>query len=343
MKQRCWEHDYCSVSFYMITIITEPRRDCLSRLVPASPTFPAAAPGAVPTAAPAVAPSLDLTPIGETVLEVWLRSNTIYSEVEVCESVIMPDHFHGILWVKKRLRRPMGHIVKAFKRVSRQECGSKGLLPQPNHGGLLPQPNHGGLLPQPNHGGLLPQPNLWEEGFHDSILLRRGQLKAMVNYISENPQRLAAKRANPELFTVVSNQRIGNIGTCAMIGNQYLLDHPLKRQVQISRRISSEELAAKQEELIYAAEHGTVLISPCISAGEKAIARAVLGLDKPLIVLLGNGFPPFYKPPGLYFEACASGRLLMLAPFPYQRRKQVITREQCLSLNEWARAIAATS
>ncbi|MDT8390712.1 MAG: hypothetical protein RRC34_09425, partial [Lentisphaeria bacterium] len=34
MKQRCWEHDYCAPSFYMITVVTEPRRNCLSSLNP---------------------------------------------------------------------------------------------------------------------------------------------------------------------------------------------------------------------------------------------------------------------------------------------------------------------
>ena len=34
-----------------------------------------------------------------------------------------------------------------------------------------------------------------------------------------------------------------------------------------------------------------------------------------------------------------SGRLLMVAPFPYHREKRKITREQCLTLNEWTKAI----
>jgi hypothetical protein len=118
------------------------------------------------------------------------------------------------------------------------------------------------------------------------------------------------------------------------------LDHPLKRQVQISRSISPEALAEKKAELLYAAEHGTVLVSPCISPGEKEIARAALDAGLPLIVLMANGFAPLYKPPGRYFDACAAAHLLMLAPFPYQREKQTITREQCLALNEWAEAAA---
>jgi hypothetical protein len=181
---------------------------------------------------------------------------------------------------------------------------------------------------------------LWQEGFQDSILLRRGQLRAMANYIADNPRRLAAKLANPELFTVVSNLSVASGRSCPGIGNRYLLKHPLKCQVQVSRSISPEALAAQKEEHLYAAEHGAVLVSPCISPGEKEIAHAALDAGKPLIALLENGFPPYYKPPGRYFDACAAGHLLMLAPFPYHREKHTITREQCLLLNDWAQAIA---
>ncbi len=334
MLQRCWEHDYCAPCFYMITVVTEPRRECLSVLMTPAAGSDAAAPG------------LRLSPVGEVVRDVWTRTTAIYPGVEACECVVMPDHFHGMLWVKERLRRPMGHIVKAFKRVSEQECRSRGLLLQPNlesrSRGLLPQPNlecrSRGLLLQPNLAAA-PAARLWQLGFQDSILLRRGQLRAMTHYIADNPRRLAAKRANPALFTVVAHAEILPGRPCAAIGNRFLLGHPLKRHVQISRRISPSALALLQEELLYAASHGAVLVSPCISPGEKTVARAAMDAGHPLIVLLANGFAPHYKPPGRYFDVCAAGRLLMLAPFPYQRQRQVITREQCLELNDWARAI----
>lgn len=319
MIQRCWEHDYCAPCFYMVTVVTEPRRNCLGTLSVDA--------GDVATVA--------LTPMGEVVQEVWRRTSAVYPGVEACECVVMPDHFHGILWVKERLARPMGHMVKAFKRVSEQEGRSKGLLPAPNPGskGLLPAPNLG---PVP---AAAPAAGLWQPGFHDSILLRRGQLKAMASYIADNPRRLAAKRASPALFTVVADHEIPPGRTCGAIGNRFLLQHPLKHPVQISRRTSPDALADRQEELLYAAKHGAVLVSPCISPGEKAIARAALDAGLPLIVLLANGFRPLYKPPGRYFDACAAGRLLMLAPFPYQPRRQTITREQCLELNAWAQDI----
>lgn len=328
MMQRCWEHDYCAPSFYMITVVTEPRRACLSELN---------------------ATELTHSPMGEIVQDVWQRTSSVYKgAVEACECVVMPDHFHGILWVKERLPRHMGHVVKAFKRVSTKECRSKGLLlpPNPSKGLLLPPNQCKGLLQPPNPGSVAAaapaaasHSNLWQEGFQDSILLRRGQLKAMANYIADNPRRLAAKRANPELFTVVREQSVTSERSCPAIGNRYLLDRPVKQQVQISRSIAPAALAEKRDELLYAAEHGSVLVSPCISPGEKEIARAALEAGLPLIVLLENGFSPLYKPPGRYFDACANGRLLMLAPFPYHREKRTITREQCLALNEWAEDI----
>lgn len=327
MTQRCWEHDYCAPCFYMITVVTEPRRDCL---------------GELQTTADRGA-TVALSLIGEFVGDVWQRTSAVYPGVKACECVVMPDHFHGILWVKKRLARHMGHIVKAFKRVSEQESRRRGLLMPKNPGSrpLLPEPN-----PAAAPAGSVPaaasSAGLWQSGFQDSIFLRRGQLKAMVRYIADNPRRLAVKRANPALFTVMANMQVFSGTTCAAIGNRFLLQHPLKRQIQISRRISPHELAERREELLYAAGHGAVLVSPCISQGEKTIARAALEAGRPLIVLLANGFAPQYKPTGRYFDACAAGRLLMLAPYPYQRRRETITREKCLELNRWAQKIVAT-
>ncbi|NQZ68763.1 MAG: hypothetical protein HRT89_11915 [Lentisphaeria bacterium] len=331
MLQRSWHHDYCAPSFYMITIVTEPRRQCLSQVTEDAEVV--------------------LSPIGELVKEAWNRTNEVYPNVKACEFVVMPDHFHGILRVQEQLKRPMGHLIKAFKRVSRQECVSRGLLPplnaKPSAGASAAAPASSVSVAAPatdssaSSAPATESPSLWQEGFQDSILLRKGQLQAMVNYIADNPRRLAAKRANPELFTVVSEEQVCPGLNCSIIGNRFLLNHPLKRQIQISRGISSTDFADLREELLYVAEHGTVLVSPCISPGEKEIARAVMEMGKPLIVIVENGFTPFYKPPGRYFDACADGLLLMIAPFPHHRQKQTITRDQCLIMNQYAASIVA--
>jgi REP element-mobilizing transposase RayT len=319
MKRRCWEHDYCAPCFYMVTIVTEPRRNCLSTVAHVEA-------GAAPTTEPVVT----LSPMGEIIQDVWRQAAV--KGVKMCECVVMPDHFHCIVRVTEQLERHVGHTVKAFKRVCVNECRSKGLLLPPNHSK--------GLLPPPNPGPAAGPSTLWETGYQDTILLRRGQLKRMSNYISDNPRRLAMKRANPDLFTVVANLHVTPQYSLPAIGNQFLLDRPVKRQVQVSRCITPDALASLKEELLYAATHGAVLVSPCISPGEKEIVHAALDAGLPLIVLLENGFKPHYKPPGQYFDACANGQLLMLAPFPHHREKRVIAREQCLELNRWAARVA---
>ena len=59
----------------------------------------------------------------------------------------------------------------------------------------------------------------------------------------------------------------------------------------------------------------------------------------PIIILIENGFAPMQKPSGRQFDACAQGRLLIIAPWPHHNDNRRITREQCNALNALARRI----
>ena len=70
-----------------------------------------------------------------------------------------------------------------------------------------------------------------------------------------------------------------------------------------------------------AAHNGTVTYTAAISKGEQIIARTLREQGYPLVVLLNDGFPKegspherYYKPGGVYFEACSKGQLLLLEP-----------------------------
>ena len=82
-----------------------------------------------------------------------------------------------------------------------------------------------------------------------------------------------------------------------------------------------------------AAREGAVLVSPSISPGEKAVMRAAFDAHLPLIVLVENGFTPLTKPQGEQFDACAAGRLLLLAPWEHHNEGRAITAQQCQQLN----------
>ena len=67
--------------------------------------------------------------------------------------------------------------------------------------------------------------------------------------------------------------------------------------------------------------------------------RAAFDAGCPLILLQENGFTDLAKPGGARFDACAEGRLLILAPWEHHNQRLAIQRNQCLSLNEMARVI----
>ena len=228
-------------------------------------------------------------------------------------------------------------------------------------------------VPEARASGVSGGSRLWAPGFQDSILFRAGQLDAMFNYLRDNPRRLAVKRLYPSLFRVVGALRrplpgLGGVGAFAALGNRFLLDRPLV-QVQVSRRdfayrrepkrggglkivrdaagvpaVAAESAAfvAKSEALLARARQGAALLSPCVSEGEREIARRAFAEGLPLVVLRNKGFAPLEKPGGRHFDACAAGRLLMLAPaaWPHVPGEKPMTRRDALVLNRLAQCIA---
>ena len=84
-----------------------------------------------------------------------------------------------------------------------------------------------------------------------------------------------------------------------------------------------------------------MLISPFISRGEKAVEQAALEAGLPIVKLLDNGFPEYYKPWGELFDACITGHLLLLTPYPYQTEHHTISRAVCNELNEITRLLCS--
>lgn len=131
--------------------------------------------------------------------------------------------------------------------------------------------------------------------------------------------------------------------TVNAIGNRNLLKAPERLQIQCSRSMSEAEIATRTAEVLEACKHGVVPISPCISPGEKAIARAVMTGGYNLIALFPQGIPEdtTYKPYKEFFDACANGQLLLLSPWKFEEGVKHIARWQCLFLNDLAMQLMA--
>lgn len=321
MHRRMTEHDYHTRSIYMITMSVEGRRQLLGELKW--------------TAADASDAHIAPSPLGREVERCWMSIRDFYPEAEPLKIQLMPDHIHALLFVQREMTAHLGKILNGFKvgcnRAYRRlvEC-QEGVACREAMPHETKRPKH------PKQG------MLFETGYQDSVLTGKGQLEHMFQYMADNPRRLAIKRLMPDLFRVVGNINFAD-KTFAAIGNRWLLDRPIRMQVRCHNNTSPANLHLIENQKRYFLERGRkggVVVSPCISAGEKEIAHAALDAGVPLIVILENGFPPMYKPPGKYFEACAKGLLLMLAPWPYHMERRKISRWQCLELNAMAQSIS---
>ena len=269
--------DYQSPSVMMITIVTNKRLPLLGKLH---------------------GENIILTELGQKVAEEIKRIPTYNGaeSIEIYSYVIMPDHVHILLHIHEHLPRHLGYYIRWFKK----QCTYIGLAL------ALPSAR--------NHSPL------FAPDYHDRLLKGKNQLSHMVRYIQDNPRRLALKRANKDLFRIRQNQLINTI-PCTVLGNIFLIEHPLRQVLQCSRRLTQEQIDNLKADCLREAADGTVYVTAAISEGEKQIARALREAGFPLMILLEKGFPApddphynYFKPQGVYFEACAAGKLLLIEP-----------------------------
>ena len=343
MGRRLPDFDYSQRRIYEITIVLEDRRPILGRLVKRGEGDWAVEP----------------SEIGGIVLACWREITVRWPQVELIEDQLMPEHFHGVLFVKEQLPKgkSLGNIIGSFKSRSTSEVGkylaARGGEPNPARG---EGPNRG---PGSARGRV--RPRFWADGYVDTILFGKGQLARMIHYLRDNPRRLGVKREHPELFKVTRELKIEGIGRFSAIGNHFLLTRSAFHQIQVSRRYfayardargnllkdappaaATHEFEERLAAALAAGKGGAVLVSPCISQGEREIARRAFAAGYRVITLANKGFSPLYKPGGKLFESCAAGNLLMLAPvgWPYQPAEKPMTRIDALVLNRIAQLIA---
>lgn len=302
-------------------------------------------------------PHIILSPLGERVKAYWQDIPAHYPEVSVIKLCIMPDHIHGVLFVKETMPHHLGTIINGFKVGTRKAARELGVItatmspftkPSPSvryteappvrYTEAPPQSKSPVRYIEASPQSKKPQGVLWEPGYNDRILLQEGQLQRMLNYLDDNPRRLLLKHAHPQYFKPLGKLTVAGLEMEAM-GNPDLLNNPIKLQVQCSRHLYPNEIEQRKQYFLKAAQQGAIIVSPCISPGEKQIATAILQARLPLIVLLLKGFPPFFKPQPHYLMACAEGRLLMISPYPWQNEKIDNMRQRCLQLNDIAAEI----
>ena len=329
MLRRCIDHDYQGRCIYLITMVTEGRRPLFGTLAGKSD-----APKGSDDE-----PRMILNELGKAVRRNFYSIAERHPEIRILALQMMPDHLHGILFVKERMDKHLGQAIAGFKAGCNKDYRHIVLGIDVPSVAAVPQHT---ARPRPPRSSYDRQHGLlFASGYNDRLLLREGQLDRWLNYLADNPRRLLAKREHPDLFRVQFGMHIAGQNYAA-IGNRFLLTHPVKCQVQCSRRLNEQEIDTAVAHYLEEARNGAVLVSPSISPGEKAVMRAALDANLPLIFLSSSSFTPFTKPGGEFIEACSRGRLLILAPWENRSTTQALTRQECLALNGMTRSLCET-
>ena len=270
--------------------------------------------------------------------------------LKVLATRVMPDHIHLVIQVLEPLPRSIGTVVRGFKSactsIYKREYYRGGENAAKVHEGENAAKMHEGENAAKVHEDenaakvhededaangtfmhfdriFAVSSSIWQPDkayYHERILHAPGQLRHMIDYVKDNPRRLWLKKHNPTLFKLHRRTQAHGL-LFTSLGNHFLLDWPDRQMVELSRNTPADEVEQRLGEALAAAKNGAITYTAAISKGEQLIARTLRQQGFPLVILLNDGFPKegssherYFKPGGVYFEACAEGRLLLLEP-----------------------------
>ena len=234
---------------------------------------------------------VEKSPLGWILIKQQQRMLDLCPEIKILADKVMPDHHHMVLQVMRSMRRSIKEVVRGYMQGCKAEALKLGF-----------------------------DENIYDAPPFYRVLSHKGQLKAMIEYVYANAERAWLRKQNPDLFRIHRQTEIRGL-MFTSLGNHFLLNWPDRQFVEMSRSCSEEEIQQRLQYLLTAAQNGAVTYTAVISKGEQIIARTLREQGMPLVVLLSDGFPgegspheKYYKPGGLYFEACSKGQLLLLEP-----------------------------
>ena len=238
----------------------------------------------------------------------------------------------------------------AFLRSAMGSSGSAAFLRSaiacsPEDGAMASSPDKG-AIPSFLQGAskrILEEHALFEEDFDETRLRRKGQLRAMIDYVHNNPTHRWLRAHKPHWLLPIRGIEIA--GRCYdAIGNILLLGLPrfqVHCRYRWEREQDNEARRAHQNESVLKARQGYALVSPFISPHEAAVREFCLREGHSIIQISDNGFSDFSQCPGGLYDYCDRGQVLLLVPSerPHIDRKSGISRAECKALNDRAEEI----
>ena len=164
---RLKEYDYSSNGAYYLTIVTQNREHLFGN----------------------IAKEMLLNDAGEMLVKWWNELPNKFPHVELGAKVVMPNHFHGIIFIvganlrarpdegspRQRPNAPLSQMIQWFKTMTTNEYirGVKQLNWKPFNG------------------------KLWQRNYYEHIIRNEKELQQKTDYILDNPSRWDDDKENP--------------------------------------------------------------------------------------------------------------------------------------------------
>lgn len=288
--------DYAKGASLFITIATASRR----------PLFGAVRGGAVA-----------LSPLGEKVKESLEAIPLLNPGIMLFDHVVMPDHVHFNCAIAPGLNEPLkvlGNAIRRFKnyttKLAKLSFAIKSIaVAQPG----CHRFDGRAVLDQSRTAF-----GLWQQGYHDYILLSRGMIDATGRYIAYNPMKWELMYGDGCGLRVVEPlfmPRLNPGDYWKGVGNLALLDPAEKLlSLRISRQVQGAAMAKMLARIENAVSQGYIIISGFISKGEQAVRDMLCRRsDARFIRILPSCIPnKRFRPESHYVAPFAEGRYLEL-------------------------------
>lgn len=299
--------------FFFLTFVVKGRRSVLSRVVAVDRDGREEA-------------DVELTPLGEAVIEEWKAQHGRNAALTASARVIMPDHVHLLLIVNYDVdpRFDILDWLHHFRRAIEAKWAT--------------------LAPAGGAGAESPSVVMWEDAFWLDLSFDSRQLKAIRRYIRLNPSRFLWKLRHPDCFVRRRGVRARVLDPARQwdaVGDLTLLGSPFLFHVRLTLKKTVEEHEDAIAEIVDKARRGMIPVSGFISPGEKEALRRLKQEPRARFVkMLPYGLPPKYDPSAEDSRELAARRLLVVSGFPQSVRNDPLEfRRNCLSMNDLAAAI----
>ena len=229
-----------------------------------------------------------LSALGEKVKEALAAIPLLNPGILLFGYVVMPDHVHFNCALLPGLAGPLKVLGNAIRRFK-------------------------------NYTTKLANGHLWQQGYHDYILLSREMIDATERYIAYNPMKWALMYGVEGALRVIEPlfmPRLHPGDYWKGVGNLALLDPAEKLlSLRISRQVQGAAMAKMLARIENAVSQGYIIISGFISKGEQAVRDMLCRRsDARFIRILPSYIPNRrFRPESRYVEPFAEGRYLEIA------------------------------